>query len=358
MSILKTAEILAGRAAFKLPLAVQRIMSGRAVIRNGRTLDAQVALALQLAKIKPATEDLAPIRARENTRSLAGLFDVNLPEIPRVENFSIPAGPKSRERIPLRLYAPRATTDLLPCVVYFHGGGFVIGDLESHDGVLRRLCAESGLIVVAVDYRLAPEYRYPVFIDDALAAYAHVVRHAAVLGIDARRIGVGGDSAGGNLAVQLCMRARKSKLSMPAFQVPIYPWLDLSMSFPSVEEYGDAFFLKKQTLEYFRNYALTDAEHEMADPGVSPIFAKQQSFKGLPPAFIPICGFDPLQDEGAAYHELLVKAGVASELKMYESLIHGALNLSGVVAAARPMMTDLAAALKRFTTKKPPAKKK
>ncbi len=356
MSILKNAEITAGRAALKLPLSVQRVLSGGTVQRNGRTLDTQVAMALQLAKIKPATEDLPPIRARENTRNLAALFDVNIPEIPRTDDFSIPAGPKSRERIPLRLYAPRATTDLLPCVVFFHGGGFVLGDLESHDGTLRRLCAESGIIVVAVDYRLAPEYRYPVFVDDALAAYAHVVKHAATLGIDAKRIGVGGDSAGGNLAVQVCLRARKAKLPLPAFQVPVYPWLDLSMSFPSVEAYGDAFFLKKKTIEYFRNYALTDTEHEMSDPGVSPIFAKPRIFKGLPPAFISVCGFDPLQDEGAAYHELLRKAGVSSELKMYESLIHGSLNLSGIVDAARPMMDDLAGALKEFT--KAPAEKK
>src|SRR5207245_1775150 len=258
---------------------------------------AQEVINLVIKSGRPAYNTLSPKDARQLFRETRPASTPTPAEIGAVKNLTAdgPGGP-----IPLRVYRPAdvpAGTPL-PVLVYYHGGGWVIGDLDTHDVQCRQITAEAGITVVAVDYRLAPEHKFPAAVDDAWAATRWVVAHAGELAVDARRLAVGGDSAGGNLAAVVALLARDKGAPAIAVQVLIYPVTDLVGETRSYRDFAEGYLLTREGMRWFIAHYLT-AEAEAADWRASPIRA--QSIAGLPPALIVTAGFDPLRDEGEAY---------------------------------------------------------
>lgn len=233
--------------------------------------------------------------------------------------------------IPIRIYHPSAAA-ALPSLVYFHGGGWVIGNIDSHDDICRSLCAQAGCIVISVDYRLAPEHKFPAAFDDAYAATAWVCENAAEFNGDSRRIAVGGDSAGGNLAAAVCYAARERRKPALRFQLLIYPVIDASFGFPSMDQFADGYRLTRDAMRwYFDQYARS--EDDLRDPRLAPLSAEDLS--QLPPALILTAGFDPLRDEGSAYADKLRAAGVSTDYRCYDGMIHGFFGMAGILSQAR-----------------------
>jgi acetyl esterase len=249
-------------------------------------------------------------------------------------------------QIPLRLYRPAGVSDAtpLPVYVYFHGGGWVIGDLESHDVLCRQLTAESGACVIAVDYRLAPEHKFPAAADDAWAATRWIVGHAAELGVDAGRLAVGGDSAGGNLAAVVALMSRDAGGPAIALQVLIYPVTDVGSESQSYADFADGYMLTRDSMRWFTAHYLGRKE-EANDWRVSPLRAP--SLAGLPPALILTAGFDPLRDEGAAYATRLREAGVTVDYVSFGGMIHGFVGMGRVLDSALRAVSLIGAALRQ-----------
>jgi acetyl esterase len=242
-----------------------------------------------------------------------------------------------------RLYTPTRNASL-PLLVHFHGGGHVVGNLDSCEGACRLLARHAGVAVLSVDYRLAPEHPFPAAVDDAAAAFAWAAEHAGELGADAGRIGVAGDSAGGNLAAAVCLGARDGGGPAPAFQLLIYPAVDLTRRRPSRDLFADGLQLTDTDIEWYRRQYLPD-EADLQNPLASPLLA--ESLEGLPPAHVATAGFDPLRDEGEDYARALTAAGVSATLRRHEGLVHGFANYTRVVPAAREAMLETAEALRR-----------
>ena len=277
--------------------------------------------------------------------SFAGMMGLVGPQgvpVGKIENFTIagPAGP-----IRLRSYAPvGAGGEALPALVYFHGGAFVVGDLDTHDGLCRLLVAEGEFRVVAVDYRLAPENKWPAPVEDAFCALKYVSDNAAVLGIDAGRIAVGGDSAGGHLAAAVTQMARDKGGLAPAFQLLLFPGTEFTTDTSSMNKFAVGYFMEKQSIEWAYSQILPpDADRD--SPSVSPLKAKD--FSGLPPAYIMLGGFDPLHDEGLAYGEKLRAAGVKVTIADYTEMVHCFIYLQTVLPQAHDAMAVAARAVKK-----------
>jgi acetyl esterase len=260
-------------------------------------------------------------------------------KIAGVEDRSIP-GPAGK--IPLRIYRPEGKAPF-PALVYFHGGGWVIGSIETHDASCRDLANRIGGVVVSVDYRLAPEHRYPAAAEDCYAATKWVAEHAGELGIDARRIAVGGDSAGGNLAAVVALMARDLEGPALRFQLLIYPVTDADFSRASYRENAEGYLLETKAMDWFWGHYLPEAGRRR-EPYAAPLRAKDLA--GLPPAFVLTAEFDPLRDEGELYAKQLQQAGVAARLKRYDGAIHGFFAMGALAAVAREAVDDAAAALK------------
>jgi len=261
-----------------------------------------------------------PEEARAEYKALSQAGDAPI-AIGKIENFDAP-GPGGK--LGMRSYTPVAAGgEPLPVLVYFHGGGFVIGDLDTHDSLCRSLANESGARVISVEYRLAPENRFPAAVDDCFAAVKWLEENATELGIDPNRIAVGGDSAGGNLAAVVCLLARENKNSPSiAFQLLFYPSIKLTRQFVQ-RPFGSGYRLVDRAIQWFYcQYIPEDADD--SDPRLSPIEAKDLS--GLPPAYILTAGYDPLRDEGIAYAEKLKQAGVTVTHVDYPTMIHGFLS--------------------------------
>lgn len=232
----------------------------------------------------------------------------------------------------IRIYRPPSVTDHAPVVVFFHGGGFAVGDLDTHDGTCREHAVGADAVVVSVDYRLAPEHPYPAAVDDAWAATQWVAAHGAELGADVGRLAVAGDSAGGNLAAVIAQRAHEAGGPPIAFQLLWYPATMWDLSLPSYAENADAPVLDTHAVVAFSRWYAPDADFGNPPPGLAP--GRATSLAGLPPAYVAVAGHDPLRDDGARYAELLAAAGVPAELHLAETLVHGYLGYSGVVPAA------------------------
>jgi acetyl esterase/lipase len=251
------------------------------------------------------------------------------PEV-RTEDRRIdgPAGP-----IPIRVYrSSRASDELPPLVVYMHGGGWCVGDLDSYDGIARAHAVGGDAVVVSVDYRLAPEHPYPAAVEDAWAATQWVAEHAAELGADGARLAVAGDSAGGNLAAVVSQLARDAGGPAIAFQLLWYPATTWDTSLPSFTENADAPILGGSGVKGFSRWYAGDMDLSEMPATLAP--ARAKTLAGLPPAYIAVAGHDPLRDDGARYAELLANAGVSVELHNAQTLIHGYLGYAGVVPAA------------------------
>ena len=265
-----------------------------------------------------------------------------------------PIGKSEDRKIPglagemaVRIYTPLdAKADVLPGLVFFHGGGFVIGDLETHDDLCRCLANQSGCRVVSVDYRLAPEHPFPAAVDDCYAATKYVADHPAEFGIRGP-IAVGGDSAGGNLAAVVAMLAKTQGPAI-AFQLLIYPVTQLGgPDMPSMEENAKGYFLERESMQWFtRMYCPDPALH--GDPRLSPLRASDVS--GLPPAYVVTAGFDPLRDEGKAYADKLDAAGVPVTYVNYPGMIHGFFSMRSMVPKAREAVAAAAAAVRQALT--------
>jgi len=260
-------------------------------------------------------------------------------EVARVEDLEIP-GPAGA--IPARAYVPVAD-GTPPVVVYYHGGGWVLGDIDSHDGTCRALANASGAAVVSVDYRLAPEHPFPAAIEDAWAALEWVAANAAELGGDPARLAVAGDSAGGNLAAVVAIQARNTGAPALRGQLLVYPVTDATMSHPSIEENASGYFLTKADMEWFFGHY---APERPADWRLSPLAAPDLS--GLAPALVLTAEYDPLRDEGESYARRLGDAGVPVELIRKDGLIHGFFGMVADVHEARDAMERAGAALRTW----------
>ena len=289
----------------------------------------------------PKMWEMSPPEGREAFRALMQFVGPKDVPIGKVENRKIP-GPGGE--IPIRIYSPIAAgSDALPAFVFFHGGGFVIGDLDTHDGLCRMLADDAGCRVIAVDYRLAPENKFPAAVDDAFAATSWVEANASELGVDANCIAVGGDSAGGMLSAVVCQMAKEKGKPKLCFQLLLFPGTHLDAKTASRQENREGYFLEGETLDWFFAHYV-GSEADMSDARASPLLAKD--FTGLPPAFVMVAGFDPLHDEGVEYANKLKAAGVTVTLADYPDLVHTFIYLQTVLPQAREAMKAAAGALK------------
>jgi acetyl esterase len=244
--------------------------------------------------------------------------------------------------IPCRLYRPSAQTDL-GLLVFFHGGGWVIGDLNSHDGVCRSLANKSGHAVLSVDYRLAPEHKFPAAFDDCAAAVKWAYDNAASLGVDNTRIAVGGDSAGGNLAAAVAL----AEVVPLKFQMLIYPAVDMRMESPSISENAHAPILTKSVMAWFVNLYL-NSDADRLNIHASPIVASDELLKRMPPAIVITAQFDPLRDEGEAYGKRLVENGVSATITRYNGAFHGFFNMITILDDAQSAHAQATTLLKKY----------
>jgi len=285
----------------------------------------------------PPIETLSPEAARREYRARAERSNFRSVPVGEVRDIAVPADGRT---IPARLYRPEGDAAKAPMLFYFHGGGFVIGDLETHDPICRRICKEAGAVVLAVDYRLAPEHPFPAAVEDASAAYDAMAPKAAELGADPTRLWVGGDSAGGNLAAVLSRRT--GAVPRPAGQILVYPWLDHVSAYPSHAEFTETFPLTTAVLAYFdRHYFQGGADK--ASPLASP--GHQQVTAPLPPALILTAGLDPLRDEAAAYADALGNAGTPVRYHCYPGSIHGFLDKGQLLPVAGEAVAAIAAVI-------------
>ena len=306
----------------------------------------QALLAEAAASGRPPYERMSPAEAR---RAFLELKDLAGPPEPvaRVEHRTIP-GPGGE--IPVRVYRPDGRPPF-PGLVYYHGGGWVIGDLDTHDSPVRALVNRARCVAVSVGYRLAPEHKFPAAVEDAFAAFRWTAAHADSLGIDPTRIAVAGDSAGGNLAAVVPLMARDEPAPAeagggpaPAFQLLIYPVIDHDFTTASYRQNATGYQLTRRTMQWFWEQYLGTPE-DGRDPHASPLRA--EDLHGLPPAFVITAEFDPLRDEGEAYARRLREAGVPAVVRRYDGLIHGFFRMAGVLDAGRRAIEEAAAALRQ-----------
>ncbi len=300
-------------------------------------LDAQTKGFLDVAAASgnPPLHEMPLEEARVSLKEMTLAIDAPFSEVAKREQTTIPG---LLGDLPVRIYWPQelSADESLPVLLFFHGGGFVLGDLDTHENVCRFYCNEAHCIVINVGYRLAPEYRYPTAVDDCYAALCWTAENASQLGGDRNRIAVSGDSAGGNLAALVCLMARDRKGPAIAFQVLLYPVLamDPEADFPSREQFGDGeYLLSIKDMRWFMGMYLNEGTYEEEIRISSPLLV--ESLENLPQALVITAGFDPLRDEGRAYYERLLQDGVKAEYRCFETTIHGFMSFSGLVEAGR-----------------------
>ncbi len=339
--LLPRLEHLLLRSLLALPPSVVRRLAGRPVLREGQELSVDTQLMLRLAELsgRPGMETL-PIatggRATylRETAVVGGRQPIGETRDLRVPT---PGGPMHA-----RLYVPRDSCGTPPLLVYLHGGGMIYGDLETHDPACRFLAEESGCRILSLEYRLSPEHPYPAGLEDAWAGYRWAVAHAAALGADPERIGVGGDSAGGMLSAVVALRAARAGVRCDV-QLLIYPATDMTGSSASRTAFAEGFVLTREFMDLADLHYLGTAT-DRTDPEVSALYADVPD--GLAKALIVTAGYDPLRDEGEAYARKLASAGVTVELRRYPGMIHGFLHAVGVGRDARACVAEVAALLK------------
>lgn len=316
-------------ALLNTPEALLRVLAGPPRRSpDGLELDLQTQVMLRLANRAGITDWQARgvVEGRRLMIESSGLLAARPKGALSVRNEAIPV---TGGAVPVRIYTPEGAPRPMPMVVYYHGGGFVLGSLETHDGECRALALGAGAIVISVDYRLAPEHRFPTAIEDGIAAFTWAAAQAAALGGDPRRMAVAGDSAGGNIAAVVA-RETRGHATAPILQVLVYPALDLTRKGASHALFRDGFLLTKAAIEWFLDNYMGGA-----DPAVvraSPLLA--EDLEGLPPAVILTAGFDPLRDEGEAYAKKLADAGLSVTHRRFDGLVHGFFGMSGGITEA------------------------
>ena len=309
---------------------------------DGQELEPEIQLMLLLLKIsgRASFEELPVPEARAEIRREAALYSGPPIPIGRVDHLEVPGADGA---LSARLYVPEGLSGPAPLLVYLHGGGWVVGDLDTHDQPCRFLAKEAGVRVLAVDYRRAPEHPFPAPLEDCLAATRNALEDAERFGADPARVAVGGDSAGGNLAAAVSRLLAHEGGPAPAFQLLIYPVTDLSRKRDSYRLFREGFFLTERQMDWYRNHYLPDASMA-ADPRVSPVLAS--GLAGLPPAHLVTAGFDVLRDEGEDYAGLLRDAGVPVTMIREPGLIHGFTHAAITGRAPRRAMLRIASALR------------
>ena len=287
----------------------------------------------------PKLHELSVQDARDNMAKMMGLR-TNVESVARVEDRTLP-GPNGA--IPVRVYAPESSGPL-PVLVYFHGGGWVIGSIETHDMSCRALTNLTGCAIVSVDYRLAPENKFPAPLEDCYAATCWVAENARAIGADPDRVAIGGDSAGGNLTASVALLARDRKGPALRHQLLVYPVTDAACDTASYRDNAEGYFLTKDAMLWFWNHYLTAAA-EGANPYASPLRATE--LRDLPPATVITAEYDPLRDEGEAYGEKLAAAGVATTVQRYDGMIHGFFGMGELLDQATTAMQQAAGDLRK-----------
>lgn len=291
---------------------------------------------------RPPMQSLSPQEARAVFTGSRAVLQPEPAPVAEVEDLSCP-GPAGEIR--LRHYRGQGSTSeaVLPCLLFFHGGGWVVGDLDSHDQLCRSLANHTGASIIAVDYRLAPEHRFPAAVEDAAAALRFVRREAERLRIDPARTAVGGDSAGGNLATVLCLMGQEGEVPAPGFQMLLYPVTDLGANTASYGRFTEGYPLTAATMHWFIGHYLASPEQRQ-DWRASPLRAP--SLSGLPPTFLATVGHDPLADEGIAYAQRLDREGVHVTHLHMANQMHAYLTMGRFIAAAEVTVRQAAAALR------------
>jgi acetyl esterase len=319
-----------------MPPRALRALGGAPIVLDGQQLNPRVQLGLKLLELSGAgsIDKMNVLDARAQIRSDATMFEGPKVALHQVQELTVCGSLRARLYVPFDLDEPSSL------LVFFHGGGFVVGDLDTHDNSCRFLARQTGVRVLSVDYRLAPEHRFPAAADDALAAFRWVRSHAAELGVEPAQVAVGGDSAGGNLAAGVAQATRGRE--GPAFQLLFYPWLDLSAKRDSYRLFGEGFFLTEAQLAWYRAHYL-GRDGNPFDPRSSPALA--EDLAGTAPAYIATAGFDPLRDEGEEYASRLRGAGVRVALRRHSDLIHAFINAVGPGLVGRDALLEAAGAL-------------
>ena len=321
------------RGVFALPAPLKRLIVGAPVRRDGQelALDAQLLLMMTRLEGRNLTSDTVE-ESRDGT-ARAGAAMSRVPARPvKTREVAIP------ETVTARLYTPKGLAEGSPLLVYYHGGGWVIGDVESHDTVCRYLAVHAEVRVLSVGYRLAPEHPYPAAADDARTAYEYAVKNASELGADPRAVAVGGDSAGGNLAAVVALSADRT----PDFALLLYPATDMSKRSRSRELFAEGFYLTDRDMTWFSDHYCPPERR--SEPTASPLLAEDLS--GFPPTYLVTAGFDPLRDEGEAFAKRLADAGVPVALRRQEDLIHAFANMWSLGGRFQEAMSEAAGALR------------
>jgi len=314
--------------------------------KDGQVLDSQVRafLAMRALNPPPSVQDLSVPLARANFKERIllhqpGPCDVNVSSGPNI--------PGHTGELATRLYLPRTLADKHPALLFFHGGGFVYGDLDTHDAPCQLLAETSGCAVLSVAYRLAPEYPFPAAYNDAVTAWKWLLAHAEELGLDSERLAVGGDSSGGNLAASLAIAARDLGIDQPLFQLLIYPGTNLARRTRSYGLFAEGYSFTRAMSQWLQS----QHQAEPKDPRISPLLVEDLS--QLAPAHVVLGGFDPLRDEGLDYVRRLKEAGNTVSSRLHPGLIHGFITLTGIVYAAHEAVVTMGLALKTALHKAP-----
>lgn len=343
-SLLRPITYPLARALLALPRRVQLALSGRPeVVIDGLTLDPQMQLLIALRDRVQGGSMAAASIAEARAKFTADLIDASGPPLVGVHSRDIeipgPAG-----AIRARHYRSDERGGQPPLLVYAHGGGFVLGDIDSHDALCRILALHAGVHVVSIEYRLSPDHKLPAAIDDLQAALSWALANASALGADPARVGVGGDSAGGNLSAIVAWLGARDKSPAPRFQLLLYPAVDRSKPYPSLRLFDKGFLLSRADIDWFHEQHAKHSGLADDDPRVSPSCAPDLT--GAAPAIVVTAGFDPLRDEGEAYAKALEAAGTPVTLRRFDGLVHGFANLAPISSSAREAVLEIAGCLR------------
>jgi acetyl esterase len=325
-----------------LPPALRRRLAGAPIQIDGNVLDPDLQLLLRLEGLLPSATKQSVATARANLVTMTKLVAGHPRELLRVTELTVRG---ADGQLGARLYVPRAAPSLGGgLLVFFHGGGWVVGDLNSHDAYCRTLADEAGIRVLSVDYRLAPEAEAPVAAEDAIAAFNWAMEHAEDLGADPAYVGVGGDSAGGNLAAVVAQQCVRRNLPAPAHQILIYPALDLTSRRPSRDLFGEGFFLTEADILWYQDHYTPDPAIR-SSPLVSPLLT--EDLTGLAPAHVVTAGFDPLRDEGNEYATRLTDSGVPTTHLCEPAMVHGFANILALPGETQSARQRLSTAIRQ-----------
>lgn len=329
------------RTLLNLPHPIQRLLAGKPVVGDGQELSVEVQLLLRLQRLtgNGLRANDAPT-ARRRLRRAIGIVGGDPIQPIELHEFGFP-GPGGTLRA--RLYTPENLPAGSPLLVYFHGGGWVVGDLDSHDNLCRFLAKHSGVRVLSVDYRCAPEAPFPAAVDDAIAAFDYAIEHAESWGADPSAIALGGDSAGGNLAAVVAHQASLTDRPKPAFLLLFYPAVDASRRRRSRELFGEGLLLSDDEITWFIDQYCPDVPTRL-DPRLSVLLA--DDLTGLPATYVATAGFDPLRDEGEDFAARLTASDVPVVLRRHDDLVHGFADILGVGRVFREAVHEAAGALR------------